>query len=101
MLIRFLRTCSDDLKLPASIAKVFVAFSGSWQGGFEPVPGLRDFKLRSGEKVQRSFMRRNSGHFGLTYTEKLRLIRIPYQEAGFSMLFAIPQHEDEDIREYS
>ena len=74
---------------------------GSWSQKFDPVPGLMDFKMRGGTKVQRSFMERTSGAIEFGWTETLCLVRIPYKEAGFSMLVAIPRNEHEDIREYS
>ena len=74
---------------------------GSWLTEFKPVPGLMDFKMRGGTKVQRTFMERTSGAIEFGWTETLCLVRIPYQEAGFSMLVAIPRNEHEDIREYS
>ena len=75
--------------------------SGSWVEEFEPVPDLMDFKMRCGKKVQRNFMRSESEALKYGCTEKLCLVRIPYKEARFSMLVAIPRNEREDIREYS
>ena len=75
--------------------------SGFWLEEFEPVPDHMDFKMRCGKRVQRSFMRSQSEALKFGDTEKLRLVRIPYKGAGFSMIVAIPRNEHEDIREYS
>ena len=64
------------------------------------MPALMDFNMRCGKRVQRNFMSISEAlKFGRT--EKLRLVKIPYKEAGFSMIVAIPRNEHEDIREYS
>ena len=45
-------------------------------------------------------MRKTSSKLGYTKTEKLHLVRIPYIEARFNMVVAIPKNESDHIGEY-
>lgn len=56
-----------------------------------------EFKLRDGTKVKKEFMTKKSSHFKYLETELLRMVRIPYKEAGCYMVVAIPKDENKYI----
>jgi len=76
-----------------------IHFKGSWLEAFDPEPRLLNFKLPSGRKIQKNFLTRRSGVFGYAETETLRVVKIPYREAGFYMLVAIPKNRNDTIDE--
>lgn len=78
-----------------------VYFKGTWMNEFEPLPYEMDFKLRDGTKVKKNFMTKKSSDFRYRETELLKMVRIPYQEAGCYMVVSIPSDENKHIGEYS
>ncbi|XP_022692665.1 leukocyte elastase inhibitor-like isoform X3 [Varroa jacobsoni] len=76
-----------------------IYFKGTWEHEFTPVQYDMEFKLRDGTKVKKEFMTKKSSHFKYLETEQLRMVRIPYKEAGCYMVVAIPKDENRYIDE--
>ncbi|XP_018494950.1 serine protease inhibitor-like [Galendromus occidentalis] len=76
-----------------------IYFKGIWLRKFDTDGQRNYFELRSGERVEVDFMSLKSRTFSYRETSKLRLIRIPYKEKGFSMIAAIPKDERKHIDE--
>ena len=76
-------------------------FSGSWFEEFELLPELLEFKLRSGEMVERQFIEKRSSDIKYDETDKLHLVKIPYREGGFYMVVLIPRADSENIGKFS
>lgn len=74
-----------------------VYFKGTWVNEFDPIPTELDFTLRDGSKVKKAFMTKKSSDFKYLETDHLRMVKIPYKEAGCYMVVAIPKDETKHI----
>ncbi|XP_003744266.1 putative serpin-Z12 [Galendromus occidentalis] len=82
-----------------------VYFKGTWVQEFQPVPGKLDFTLKDGTIVKKDFMTKTSKKFHYSETDKLRLVKIPYNEAKCYMIVALPidgtKHIDDVLQQMS
>nr|ALC78838.1 serpin-1 [Dermanyssus gallinae] len=76
-----------------------VYFKGTWVNEFDPVPYEMDFKLRNGSTVKKNFMTQKSSDFKYLETDKLKMVKIPYKEAGCYMVVALPKDDGKHIDE--
>lgn len=74
---------------------------GTWCSDFKSCHEKMDFTLQPGQKAQKSFMVATSELFGYAKTDKLTLVRVPYQEEGFYLILAIPTEEGVNVSKFS
>ena len=56
-----------------------------------------DFTLRDGTVVKKDFITKTSKKFKYHETDKLRLVKVPYNEGGCYMILALPIDEERHI----
>jgi len=74
-----------------------VYFKGTWVEAFDPLPTELDFKMRDGSVTKKKFMKLKSSILTYTETEHLKMVKIPYKEAGCYMVVALPKDEAKHI----
>jgi len=77
-----------------------VYFKGTWMESFDSVRKQMHFKLRDGSGTKnKKFMMLKSSALDYTETEHLKMVKIPYKEAGCYMLVALPKDKTKHIDE--
>jgi len=89
-------TTLDPLTVMVLLNAVY--FKGTWFSPFDPY-GDQKFTKRDGSTKMTPFMSRWSKHISYSTSAQLKLVKIPYFEAGCYMIVAIPKDDNKYIDE--